>query len=108
MRRKGGYKPGQNVIAKIAKPESGGYAVIIVKDNLPGYLPSNARHQVGDDVLATYVCFDKNRVLLSELSGFDGPGGAGVCAEIPPTNPLGEISVALELPNGSKSEDQSS
>lgn len=62
----GGYRPGQNVIAKIAKPEIGGYSVIIVKDNLPGYLPSNARHYVGDDVLATFVCFDKNRVLLSE------------------------------------------
>lgn len=61
-----GYKPGQNVIAKIAKPEPGGYSVIIVKDNLPGYLPSNARHNVGDDVLATFVCIDKNRMLLSE------------------------------------------
>ncbi|MDZ4832185.1 MAG: hypothetical protein SGJ27_00135 [Candidatus Melainabacteria bacterium] len=61
-----GYKPGQNVIAKIAKPEPGGYTVIIVKDNLPGYLPSNARHNVGDDVLATFVCIDKNRMLLSE------------------------------------------
>jgi hypothetical protein len=38
---------------------------------------------------------------------FEGPGGAGVCAEIPPTNPLGEISVALELPKGSTSEEQS-
>ncbi len=61
-----GYKPGQNVICKIAKAEPGGYAVIIPKDNLPGYLPSNARHNVGDEVLATFVCIDKNRMLLSE------------------------------------------
>jgi len=61
-----GYKPGQNVVCKIAKAEPGGYAVMITKDNLPGYLPSNARHNVGDEVLATFVCIDKNRVLLSE------------------------------------------
>ena len=61
-----GYKPGQNVIAKIMKAEPGGYSVLIVKDSLPGYLPSNARHNSGDDVLATFVCIDKNRMLLSE------------------------------------------
>lgn len=62
----GGYKPGQNVICKILKPESGGYTVIIVKDNRLGYLPSNARHNIGDDVLTTFVCVDKGRMLLSE------------------------------------------
>lgn len=61
-----GYKPGQNVICKIAKAEPGGYAVTITKDNLPGYLPSNGRYNSGDEVLATFVCIDKNRVLLSE------------------------------------------
>jgi hypothetical protein len=62
----GGYRPGQNVICKVMKPEPGGYSVIIVKNNFWGYLPSNARHNVGDDVLATFVCFDKNRMLLCE------------------------------------------
>ncbi len=62
----GGYRPGQNVICTILKPEPGGYSARIVKDNLPAYLPSNARHNVGDDVLATFVCVDRNRMLLCE------------------------------------------
>lgn len=61
-----GLRPGQNVICKIAKAEPGGYAVIIPKYNLPGYLPSNARHNIGDEVLATFVCLDKGRVLLAD------------------------------------------
>ncbi len=61
-----GYKPGQNVICKIIKPEPGGYAVIIPKDNLPGFLPSDVRHNIGEEVLAQYVCLDKDRMLLSE------------------------------------------
>jgi hypothetical protein len=39
-----GYKPGQNVICKVMRAEPGGYSVLVVKDNLPGYLPSNALH----------------------------------------------------------------
>lgn len=61
-----GYKPGQNVICKIMKPEPGGYAVIIPKHNLPGYLPTDVHHNIGDEVLAQYVCIDKDRMLLSE------------------------------------------
>src|SRR5579883_1046445 len=64
-----GYKPGQNVICKIMKSEPGGYAVIIPKDNLPGYLPTDVRHNPGEEVLVTYVCVDKNRMLLAERYG---------------------------------------
>jgi len=75
-----GYKPGQIVQCKIQKAEPGGYAVLLVKDNIPGYLPSNARHNFGDEVLATFVCIDKSRVLLSErfTAGSSGKGGAPV------------------------------
>lgn len=31
---------------------------------------------------------------------FEGPGDAGVNAKIPPSNPLGEISIALDRPKG--------
>lgn len=61
-----GYKPGQNVYCRIVRPEPGGYAVLIIKDNLPGYLPSNAHHNIGEEILAQFVCVDKNRILLSE------------------------------------------
>ncbi|MBX3076306.1 hypothetical protein KF913_20510 [Candidatus Obscuribacterales bacterium] len=75
-----GYKPGQIVQCKIQKAEPGGYAVVLVKDNIPGYLPSNARHNFGDEVLATFVCIDKSRVLLSErfTAGSSAKGGAPV------------------------------
>ncbi|MGD9683311.1 MAG: hypothetical protein AB7W16_19255 [Candidatus Obscuribacterales bacterium] len=61
-----GYKPGQNVICKIVKAEPGGYAVTIPKDDLPGFLPSTSHHNVGAEVLAQFVCVDRNRMLLSE------------------------------------------
>lgn len=61
-----GYKPGQNVICKILKAEPGGYAVTIPKDDLPGFLPSTSHHSVGAEVLAQFVCVDRNRMLLSE------------------------------------------
>ncbi|MCA9801873.1 MAG: hypothetical protein KC777_07790 [Cyanobacteria bacterium HKST-UBA02] len=61
-----GYKPGQNVICKILKAEPGGYAVTIPKDDLPGFLPSTSHHNVGAEVLAQFVCVDRNRMLLSE------------------------------------------
>jgi hypothetical protein len=75
-----GYKPGQIVQCKIQKAEPGGYAVLITKDNLPGYLPSNAKHNFGDEVLATFVCIDKSRVLLSErfTAGTAAKGGVPV------------------------------
>ena len=72
-----GYKPGQIVQCRVQKPEPGGYAVLLIKDNLPGYLPSNVRHNTGDEVLATFVCIDKSRVLLSErfTAGTAAKGG---------------------------------
>lgn len=71
-----GYKPGQNVICKIVRQEPGGYAVIIPKDNLPGFLPSEQSHAPGKEVLAQFVCVDKNRMLLSER--FTAGSGAKV------------------------------
>lgn len=60
------YRPGQNVVAKIVKCVPGGYFVFILKDHLPGYLPSDAQHYIGDDVLATFLGVDNNRFMLSE------------------------------------------
>ena len=60
-----GYKPGQNVVCKIQSAEPGGYAVLIPKDNLPGFLPTQERLRLGDEVLATFVCVHNNRILLS-------------------------------------------
>lgn len=61
-----GYKPGAVVQCRIDEATHGGYNVSTVKDRLPGYLPSRAKHQSGDFVLASFVCLDKNRILFSE------------------------------------------
>jgi hypothetical protein len=60
-----GYKAGQNVACKVMAVEPGGYAVICTKDNLPGFLPTEEKFKIGEEVLAQFVCVHNNRVLLS-------------------------------------------
>lgn len=73
-----GYKAGQNVVCKVVRAEPGGYAVIIPKDNLPGFLPTEAKLKEHEEVLAQFVCVHNNRVLLSSrLSGTQLTGGGG-------------------------------
>jgi hypothetical protein len=70
----GGYRAGQNVICRVGYAEPGGYAVIISKDNLPGFLPTRAQLKTGEEILAQYVCVYNNRILLS--ARLDGRIGA--------------------------------
>ena len=60
-----GYKAGQTVACKVVHSEPGGYAVLIPKDNLPGFLPTEAKLRIGEEVLAQFVCVHNNRILLS-------------------------------------------
>lgn len=60
-----GYKAGQNVACKVVAAEPGGYAVIIPKDNLPGFLPTEEKLKQGEEILAQFVCVHNNRILLS-------------------------------------------
>ncbi len=69
-----GYKPGQNVWCRVVNAEAGGYAVLVSKDstskdNLPGYLPTQQRLKAGEEILATFVCVHKNRILLTARFG---------------------------------------
>lgn len=65
-----GYKAGQNVACQIVRAEPGGYEVMIPKDNLRGFLPTDAKLRVGEEVLAQFVCVANNRMLLSaRMSG---------------------------------------
>jgi hypothetical protein len=68
-----GYKAGQNVICKVGNAEPGGYAVIIPKDNLPGFLPTQAQLKVGEEILAQFVCVHNNRILLSARFSSSSP-----------------------------------
>jgi len=65
----GGFAPGQNLICKVSHAEPSGYAVIIVKDNLPGFLPTEVRLRPGEEILAQFVCVSNRRILLSSRFG---------------------------------------
>jgi len=60
-----GYRPGQNLLCKITQVEAGGYACIVLQDNLPGFLPTNAHLKEGEEIMGQYVCVHNNRILLS-------------------------------------------
>lgn len=63
------YKAGQLVGCKVVATEPGGYSVLIVKDNLPGFLPTENKLKLGEEILAQFVCIHNNRVLLSARMG---------------------------------------
>ena len=63
--RNGPFRAGQTLACKVLMAEPGGYAVIVWKYNLRGFLPTEARLRIGEEVLAQYVCVHNNRVLLS-------------------------------------------
>ncbi len=71
-----GYKAGQNVICRVVKAEADGFAVTIPKDNLPGFIRTNAHHSPGEEVLAQFVCVHNGRILLSPLFGQNRVAGS--------------------------------
>lgn len=105
------YRPGQNVICRILGHEPGGYKVIVPKDNQPGFLPSENMHEPGKEVLAQFVCMDKNRVLLSERFT---AGAAGKDGEVQPIRPVSfengpvPLHQSSEIDEDSELEDDSS
>lgn len=60
-----GYRPGQKLLCKITQVEAGGYACIVLQDNLPGFLPTKAHLKEGEEIMAQYVCVHNNRILVS-------------------------------------------
>lgn len=61
-----GFKPGDKVLYRILAAEPGGFAVVEMREGLPGFLLTSTDHKIGDVVRARYVCIDKNRLLMSE------------------------------------------
>lgn len=68
-----GYKAGQNVVCRVTHADRDGYAVVIPKDNLPGFIKTTATLKPGEEILAQFVCVHNNRVLLSPI--FQGKRG---------------------------------
>lgn len=73
-----GYKAGQNVVCRVTHADRDGYAVIIPKDNLPGFIKTTAPLKPGEEILAQFVCVHNNKVLLSPI--FQGKRGAAPTA----------------------------
>lgn len=61
------YKAGQNVACKVLHAEKDGYAVLVKKGNLPGFLKTANKLQPGDEILAVFVTVHNGRILLSQL-----------------------------------------
>ncbi|MCC7530390.1 MAG: hypothetical protein IT342_17830 [Candidatus Melainabacteria bacterium] len=59
------YKPGETVSCKVIGSEPGGYSVVISKDELPGFLPTQESLNIGAEISADFVCVHNNRILLS-------------------------------------------
>ena len=61
----GGYKAGQDVVCKIIEPSPGGYDVVLLKDNLKGFLPTQVRLNPGAKIVGQFVCMHNERALLT-------------------------------------------
>ena len=64
-RRSGHFRAGESLACKILAAEPGGYAVIIPEYNLRGFLPTESKLRIGEEIIAQYVCVHNNRILLS-------------------------------------------
>lgn len=63
------YRAGQNLVCKVVESEHGGYSVRILKDDLPGFLPTQAQLKVGQEILVQFVRVRGERAILSK--GFE-------------------------------------
>jgi hypothetical protein len=70
------YKAGQNVACKVLHAEKDGYAVLLQKDNLPGFIKTANKLEPGDEILGVFVCVHNGRVLLSQLFSAPREGDA--------------------------------
>lgn len=66
-----GLRSGQSVPAVVVQEEPGGYFVWVRhgERKLPGYLPTQHVLRKGEEIVATYVCVHKGRILLTARFG---------------------------------------
>jgi hypothetical protein len=60
----GGFRCGQSLICKVSHAEPGGWAVIVQKDAMPGFLFTDLQLRPGDEIFAIFVCVRDGRILL--------------------------------------------
>jgi len=61
----GGYRPGQSFLCRIIEPEQGGYRVLALKDNLPGFIATEDDLRPGDEISLEYMCVYNRRLLFT-------------------------------------------
>lgn len=59
------FRAGEWLKCKLIAIEPGGYSVIILDHQFQGFLPTEARLKIGDEIKAQYGCVHNNRILLS-------------------------------------------
>jgi ribosomal protein S1 len=61
------YRAGQEVVCHIIAQESGGYRVTVGSEGADGFLSTQAGMRLGEDVEATFICYDesRSRILLT-------------------------------------------
>lgn len=57
-------KGGENLACKVIASDVGGYAVLIPKYNLPGFLPTDAKLHSGQELLVQFVGVANKRIVL--------------------------------------------
>lgn len=63
-----GMKAGQNVVCRIEAATTGGYAVKTTT-NQPGFLATPLKFREGEEVLASFISIQANRMVLSPMLG---------------------------------------
>lgn len=59
------WRSGQVISCRVTAREPGGYAVTLVVDELPGFLPTETHLKIGSELMAEFVCIHQGRVLVS-------------------------------------------
>ena len=62
------YMPGQNMTCVITAAEPGGYAVSVKGESIPGFVPTEVKIGLGQEIIAQFVCIVQGRMLLTALT----------------------------------------
>lgn len=67
-----GFRAGDRLLCRVVAPEPGGYSVIVLKGERPGFVKTTADLDIGVEFMAEFLCVHKQRILLLPL--FSGSG----------------------------------
>jgi hypothetical protein len=59
------FKAGMKFVCRIISDEPGGYSIMIVQSQTPGFLPTQDLLEIGEQFLAQFVCVHNGRILVA-------------------------------------------